>query len=164
MIRRLACIATPLVVAFAALTGWALEWSDVAVLETQTGDGSSRVTRVWYVTGEQQILFVEAGGEDSPWLDDVRVHPVLHFEAEGRSETLCAIIRPNPDGHRDIRQRLRAKYGVRDLWIGWLFDTSTSVEVALVPPARLIHGVRRGSPVQPSAEMCRRSRTAYDAG
>lgn len=114
------------------ITFWALEWSEVAVLETRTEDGSWRETRVWYVLDESGNLLVEAGSFDSPWLRDVRRDPMLRFVIDGEREEYKASIRPNPDGHHDIRRRLRERYGLRDLWIATLFDTSTSQEVELI--------------------------------
>jgi hypothetical protein len=137
MLRRL--LTTGLVLALsmwgavAATTFWALEWSDVAVLETRTPEGSRRTTRVWYVVDDRGKLRVEAGAETSPWLEDVRRDPRLRLEIDGQAAAYEAAIQPNPEGHRDIRKRLRARYGARDVWIAWLFDTSTSFEVELLP-------------------------------
>ena len=117
------------------ITFWALEWSDVAVLETRAEDGSWRETRVWYVVDESGALLVEAGAFDSPWLQDVRRDPMLRFAIDGERDEYKASIRPNPYGHRNIRRRLRERYGLRDLWIASLFDTSTSQEVELIEVA-----------------------------
>jgi hypothetical protein len=40
---------------------------------------------------------------------------------------------PGPEGHARIRDLLRAKYGLADVWINLLVDTSQSVAVRLVP-------------------------------
>lgn len=117
------------------LTLAALEWSDVAILETRSPEGGVRETRVWYVRDEEGRLLVEAGTAESPWLADVREHPVLRFKAgsEDLRGEYGVSVRANPAGHQEIRRRLRAKYGLRDAWIACLFDVETSVEVELVP-------------------------------
>jgi hypothetical protein len=141
MLRRIFLAGLALVIAiatvFVAITFWALEWSDVAVLETRTADGSWRETRVWYVFDESGDLLVEAGSFDSPWLVDVRRDPKLRLEIDGVREDYLAAIRPTPDGHRDIRRRLRERYGLRDAWIATFFDVSTSQKVELTEVERI---------------------------
>ena len=39
---------------------------------------------------------------------------------------------PDSGSHERIRSLLREKYGLRDWWIGLLFDTSSSLAVELV--------------------------------
>lgn len=123
------------VLVFVGVTAWALEWSGVAVVETRQPDGGVRETRVWYVHDEEGRLLLEAGAQASPWLADVRARPELVFVRDDRRETRHARIRPNPEGHLDIRRRLREKYGLRDAWIGLVFDLSETVQVELAASA-----------------------------
>ena len=133
LLRNVAIVGFSTVVLLLGITLWALEWSDVAVLESTARDGSVRTTRVWYVFDERGSLLVEAGAVASPWLEDVRANPELRVDIDGEAANYRASIRANPDGHSEIRRRLRARYGLRDAWIAWLFDTSTSFEVELEP-------------------------------
>ena len=117
----------------AGLTWCALEASDVAVLETQRPDGATRTTRVWHVSHEGEI-WLEAGTPESPWLHDVEAAPRVSLTIDGRStEYLSEVVR-DPSGHDTIRSLLRKQYGLRDWWVGLLFDTSRSVAVRLLPP------------------------------
>jgi hypothetical protein len=145
MVSRIFRIAVPLLLAFVAITAWALEWSGVGVLATRMPDGEVRTTRVWYVHDEKGNLLIEAGGPASPWLGDVKLDPAIRFEAEGQSTTYRAFVRPNPDGNREIRERLREKYGVRDVWVGLFFDSESTFAVALVPSEELEPGTTGSS-------------------
>jgi hypothetical protein len=124
---------------FAALLGaglftaWALESGGVAIVETQAPDGSLRRTHVWFVEPEG-ALWIEAGTPQNPWFLDMERDPRLTFSAEGRSGDFAAR-RVAVRGARDrIRGLLREKYGIRDRWVGVLFDTSRSIAVELVEP------------------------------
>jgi hypothetical protein len=121
-------------VAFAAFTGWALESGGVAVIATRAPDGSTRETHVWYVEPAGE-LWVEAGTPENAWYVDVRRDSSVRFSAGGRSGRYRAERVEAPHAHERIRALLRAKYGMRDRWVGLLVDTSRSVAVRLVPLA-----------------------------
>ena len=128
-------VVVSLIAALAAvvlLTGWALEFSGVAVLETRAPDGSSRSTRVWFAEPEGE-LWLEAGTPESAWYLDVLRDPRVAFSATGRSGRYVAQRVEDPDAHDRIRSLLREKYGWRDWWIDLLFDASRSVAVRLAP-------------------------------
>lgn len=112
-------------------TGWALESSGVAVIETKAADGTARSTHVWYAEPDGE-LWLEAGTPDNPWFRDVQEDPMVSFEAERRSGRYVVDRIANPAGHEKIRSLLRAKYGLRDWWVGLLTDTSGSIAVRLV--------------------------------
>ena len=119
--------------AFAAITWWALEWSEVAVLETRRPDGSIRSTHVWYATHGGE-LWLEAGTPENGWFLDIQHAPMISIEIAGdrreyRAEPVEAV-----SGHARIRSLLREKYGARDWWVGQLVDTSRSIAVRLLPP------------------------------
>jgi hypothetical protein len=121
-----------LLLAFLGLTWWALESSGVAVLETRTPDGSTRSTHVWYVTHDGEV-WLEAGTPENPWFQDVEGTPRVLLRLEGHfAESLAEPVR-EASGHTTIRSLLREKYGLRDWWVGVLFDTSRSVAVRLLP-------------------------------
>jgi hypothetical protein len=118
-------------VGFVLLTWWALESSGVAVLETQSADGSVRSTHVWYAEPDGE-LWVEAGTPENGWFVDVHEDPMVSFSTPERSGEYVAEKIPGDDTHLRIRGLLREKYGFRDWWIGVLFDTSHSVAVRLI--------------------------------
>jgi hypothetical protein len=50
------------------------------------------------------------------------------------TQYLAELVR-EPGGHETIRALLRRRYGLRDWWVGLLFDTSRSVAVRLRAPS-----------------------------
>lgn len=121
-----------LLAALVLITGWALEWSGVAVLETSAADGSLRSTHVWFAEPDGE-LWLEAGTPENPWYLDARRDPEVAFSSFLRSGRFVAERVQDPGAHDRVRALLREKYGLRDWWIGVLFDTSRSVAVRLVP-------------------------------
>ncbi len=123
-------------VAFVALTWWALESGGVAVLETRQPDGEPRETHVWYVVRDGE-LWVEAGAPENGWFLDVQQDPVLEFRTDELSGALSGSYRARVDGDPGAAPRLRAdlreKYGLRDRWVGLLVDASRSHAVQLHP-------------------------------
>jgi hypothetical protein len=124
--------------AFGFVTWLALEGGGgVAVLETKTPEGTARATRVW-VAEVDGALWVEAPNPERPWLRDVSLDPIVSLARDGEVLAYTAVPEPGEDGHRRIRAWLRERYGWRDVFVGWLADTSRSVAVRLeplVPPA-----------------------------
>lgn len=131
MRRALAAAAVALLL-FVTISGWALESSGVAVIETRAPDDEVRSTHVWHAVHEGDI-WLEAGTPENPWFRDVLRSPRVVVSLGGsRGEYLAEPVRA-PDGHTRIRALLREKYGLRDCWVGLLVDTSRSVAVRLVP-------------------------------
>lgn len=129
---KVAAIALALLLTAGVLfTGWALESSGVAVIETRAADGTFRSTHVWYAAPDGE-LWLEAGTPENSWFRDVQTNPTLSFAAGRRSGRYVVDRIPNPAGHEKIRSLLRAKYGLRDWWVGLLTDTSGSIAVRLV--------------------------------
>ena len=122
-----------IVSSFILLTWWALEWDGVAILETQTADGGVRSTHVWYAEPDGE-LWVEAGTPENGWFVDIQKDATVSFHTPERSGKFIAEPIPGDDAHQRIRDLLREKYGLRDWWIGVLFDTSQSVAVRMVLP------------------------------
>jgi hypothetical protein len=136
MLKRSLFLAAALVLGFVGFTGWALEASGVAVVVTNAADGTKRSTRVWYVESDGE-LWLEAGTPENAWFVDISRDPQLALQVEGQSRTYVAMQVPQPAVRDRLRSSLREKYGLRDRWIGILFDTSRSVPVRLTPlPAR----------------------------
>ncbi len=124
-----------LLAAFGLITWWALEWSGVAVLETRDPEGALRSTRVWFAEPDGE-LWLEAGTPENPWYLDIQRDPLVGFSHSRRAGHYVAQPVQDPGAHDQIRSLLREKYGLRDRWIGLLFDTSRSAAVRLVPPPR----------------------------
>jgi hypothetical protein len=121
------------VVAFVALTGWALEADGVADVQTTRSDDTVRTTHVWYVQRDGETL-LEAGTPENGWFVDALRDPnIVIVEPPALAGRYTIEVLANPDGHERIRASMRAKYGWRDRWIGMVFDTSRSVEVRLLP-------------------------------
>lgn len=122
-----------LLVAFAGATWYALEGHDVAVLRTLDPAGASlHSTRVW-VSEEGTDLWVEAATAERAWYRDLLANPTVEVVRHGRVHRYVARPHPGASGHRRIRAMLRAKYGLADVWVGLLQDTSRSVAIQLTP-------------------------------
>jgi hypothetical protein len=131
MKRALGAI-TALVLAFAAITWWALESSEVAVIETRAPDGSMRSTHVWYVEPGGTLL-LEAGTPDNPWFVDAKQRQRVRLTVGDTSAEYIAEPLPGKPDHDRVRALLREKYSWRDAWVGLLVDTSGSIAVVLRP-------------------------------
>jgi hypothetical protein len=131
-VRRLLAGLAALLLAFAGITAWALEGGDVAVLVTRRPDGALRETHVWWAP-QGGALWVEAATPERAWLAEARAHGEIELRRGGRSERLGVEVLEGPDAHAQVRALLRAKYGLRDVWVSWLQDTSRSVAVRLAP-------------------------------
>jgi hypothetical protein len=143
------------VAAFGAAIWWALESGGVAVIETRAPNGAVRSTHVWYVEPNRE-LWLEAGTPENPWFLDVQRHPTLTFRADARSARYLTRPVADPSGHTRIRSLMRQKYGLRDRWVGLLFDTSRSVAVQLMPADEKPGGTRRQElKLRPSSSMAR---------
>ncbi|GAG52194.1 unnamed protein product, partial [marine sediment metagenome] len=70
---------------------------------------------------------------ENAWFQDVEGSPRVLLRLEGPSTEYLAEPVRESSGHTTIRSLLREKYGVRDWWVGLLFDTSRSVAVRLLP-------------------------------
>ena len=132
-IVRVAGIAVAVLAGLVALTAWALEADDVAIVETVRADAGFRRTHVWFVRDGEAVL-LEAGTPENGWYRDIlgTKHLRIVEPADIARECVPEVL-ANPDGHVDIRERLRAHYGWRDVWIALLFDTSRSLAVRCRP-------------------------------
>ena len=113
-----------------AITWWALEGREVVVIHTVSAAGSHRATRVW-IADEGRCSWIEAATPERPFYRDHLTNPRVELDRHGQRTRYLAEPIPNPDGHRQIRQLLAAKYGIADCWIGLLQDTSRSLAIRL---------------------------------
>jgi hypothetical protein len=130
--KQLIRICMLIAVGFALFTWWALESSGVAVIETRMPNGLMRSTHVWFAEPKGEI-WIEAGTPLNDWFVDIQKQPAVSFSAAVRSGKYIAETIPGDRARLRIRSLLREKYGIRDRWIGFVFDTSQSVAVRLVP-------------------------------
>lgn len=122
-----------LLLALVGITWWALESGGVAIIETRGADSTPRQTHVWYVEDEG-VLWLEAGTPENGWYRDVRSNPSLAFAGGAHSGRYRARPLEDPATHTRIRSLIRAKYGLRDRWVGFLIvDNAGSVAVRLDP-------------------------------
>ncbi len=119
-------------VAAGAITWWALEGREVVVIHTVSAAGSLRATRVW-VADQGGFSWIEAATPERPFCRDLLTNPSVELDRHGQRSRYRAEPIPNPNGHRQIRQLLAAKYGIADCWIGLLQDTSRSLAIRLQP-------------------------------
>lgn len=108
----------------------ALEGGEVVRLHTVSPAGSPRVTRVW-IADEDGAAWVEAADPERPFLADLRSGSALELERGAERRACRATVAAEPGGHERIRRLLRQRYGWKDVWIGWIADTSRSLAVEL---------------------------------
>jgi 2-iminobutanoate/2-iminopropanoate deaminase len=135
MRRALAGLAAA-IVAGLAVTCWALEASDVAVLITERRAGGVRETHVWWAEHDG-ALWLEAATPDRAWLAEATAASEVELERDGRRERFRVERSDGPAARGQVRALLRAKYGLRDRWVGLLQDTSHAVAVRLVAAPRI---------------------------
>jgi hypothetical protein len=130
MLRRLVLLAVLATALFGAVTWYALESSDVAVLRTRGADGAILETHVW-LAQEDGVTWLEAATPERAWLRHVEASPEVELVRGGATQRFLASPEPGAEGRARIRRLLRAQYGWRDGWVGLLQDTSRSVAVRL---------------------------------
>jgi F420H(2)-dependent quinone reductase len=135
--RRIGAAVAVAALAFVAVTWWALESGEVALLRTGGAGGAPHETRVW-VADEGGFAWIEAATPEREWYARVTRDPLVELVRHGTAAAYVATPVLGPEGHALIRRLLRAKYGVRDVWVGLLQDTARSIAVRLAPapPAR----------------------------
>ena len=132
--RRIGAAVLALLVAFLAVTLLALEGREVVVVRSFAPDGTVTETRTW-VADEDGFVWIEAANPRRRFYRDVVATGKVELRRGGRVARYDVAVMPNPQGHRHIRRLLAEKYGLADWWIGWLADTSPSLEIRLQPRA-----------------------------
>ncbi len=131
--RLVGWLSACVVVAWLAVTWFALESGGVGIVETTRADGSLRTTHVWPVRiGEE--LWLEAGTVETGWYVDVGSDPEIWMEYEGARLRFRAVPIADADAHDRLRAKLRERFGWRDRWVGIWLDSSQSIAVRLEPP------------------------------
>ena len=77
--------------------------------------------------------YLEAGARENGWFQDVQSSSILEFQSDDLSGSFRARLDEDPAAHPRLRAALREKYGLRDLWVGLLVDSSQSLAVQLHP-------------------------------
>lgn len=119
-------------VSFVLFTWWALESDGVAVIETTMPNGQTRSTHIWFAETNGDI-WIEAGTPENTWYVDIQQESTVLLATAERSGRYIAETIPGEAAHLRVRSLLRKKYGIRDRWIDFIFDTSKSIAVRLVP-------------------------------
>ena len=130
--KKLIRISILIVLGSVLFTWWALESDGVAVIETTMPNDQTRSTHVWFAETNGDI-WIEAGEPKNKWYVDLQADSTVSFAAAERSGQYIAETIPGEAAHLRVRSLLRKKYGIRDRWIDFLFDTSKSIAVRLVP-------------------------------
>ena len=100
-------------------------------------------------------LWLEAGTPENGWFQDIQKNPAVNFKANGRVSRYIAQPVDGASAHSRVRSLIRAKYGLRDLWVGLIIDTSRSVSVHLVPGTSIQGQRNRGLPDEtPAGNEC----------
>ena len=119
-------------VSFVLFTWWALESDGVAVIETTMPNGQTRSTHIWFAETNGDI-WIEAGTPENTWYVDIQQESTVLLATAERSGRYIAETIPGEAAHLRVRSLLRKKYGIRDRWIDFIFDTSKSIAMRLVP-------------------------------
>jgi len=130
--RHLVAGLAVLVAAFGAITLYALEGNEVAVLRTRDSGGALRETRVW-LAEDDGALWVEAATPERPFYQDLLASPAIEVVRGDAIVPVTAAPEPGSAGHERIRTLLAQRYGWADAWVGLLQDTSRSIAVRLTP-------------------------------
>jgi hypothetical protein len=131
-VKKLIRISILIAVSFVLFTWWALESDGVAVIETAMPNGQTRSTHVWFAETNGDV-WIEAGTPENTWYVDIQQESTGSLAAAERSGQYIAETIPGEAAHLRVRSLLRKKYGIRDRWIDFIFDTSKSIAVRLVP-------------------------------
>ncbi len=130
--RHLVAGLAVLFAAFGAITLYALEGNEVAVLRTRDAGGALRETRVWLAEGDG-ALWIEAATPERPFYQDLLARPAIELVRGDTIVPVTAVPEPDAAGHARIRSLLARRYGWADAWVGLLQDTSRSIAVRLTP-------------------------------
>lgn len=104
---------------------------EVVVLHRPAPDGSTSTVRIWIVEDDSGV-WVEHGGADAPWLEQLGDGAAITLERGGVAAVYRAV--PDPASHARYHALRRAKYGWADAVVEIATgDTSecTSVPVRL---------------------------------
>ena len=130
IIKILLSLLAVALIGLALITYIALEAGGVTTVTTvNRADNSARQTHIWFVEWDGAI-FLEAGHPQNPWVQDLQHASMLTLSGAGL-DGKYEFTEHGPESHPTIRRKMRDKYGWRDAWINWLFDTSQSYMIQL---------------------------------
>ena len=129
--RRLALGLLLTLLAVGALTYWAGEQTEVALLRTRAADGSLRETKLW-VVDHAGHPWVRVANPRRAWFARLREHPEVELVRGGRAEACEARVHEEPEARTAVDAAFRARYGLVDWWYGVLLRRG-AVPVELVP-------------------------------
>ncbi|HTO51859.1 MAG TPA: hypothetical protein VMR50_00620 [Myxococcota bacterium] len=101
---------------------------EVVTVTTIDAGGARHKTLVWIVDREGQP-WLRAGNAESGWVARLRANPQIEIERNGSTTRYRAT--PAPEATAEIDALVRAKYGARDVLVGWLMPGSRKSTLAL---------------------------------
>jgi len=122
-----------ILVGIVIVTYVALESGGVLEVETWNAEtNESRLTHIWFVEEAGETL-LEAGNPENGWVKDLASNDKIILRGAGHDGEYSFKLDQSESGHREIRKRMRDKYGWRDAWIAMLFDVEKSRLVRVQP-------------------------------
>ena len=117
--------------AVGAVTYWAGEQTEVAVLRTLDAEGDTYDTKLWVVDYENDP-WVRVANPDRDWYQRLRDNPVVELTRYGETRRYRAEPHDVPEIAAELDAAFRAKYGLVDWWYGVLLRRG-SIPVRLAP-------------------------------
>ncbi len=116
---RVAAIVALALAAVAAATYLAGEQTEVVVIRTLDGDGTSYDTKVWVVDHEG-VPWVRVAQPERFWFQRLSRNPHVRLIRAGVEQAVIARPQDTPEARAVIDQRFRERYGAVDWWYGVL--------------------------------------------
>jgi len=126
--RRIALAVAGVVVAWLGLLIWCGTAGEVVSLTTTDAAGAKQETPLWVVDRDGQA-WLRAGNSSSGWVARVRANPRVTLARGGITTAYRAT--PVPEATPEIDALMRAKYGVKDVLVGYLNPGSRASTLAL---------------------------------
>jgi pyridoxamine 5'-phosphate oxidase-like protein len=101
---------------------------EVVTVTTLDAGGTRHQTPVWIVDREGQP-WLRAGNAESAWVARLRANPQIEIERNGSTTAYRAS--PAPEATAEVDALMRAKYGAKDVLVGWLMPGSRKSTLAL---------------------------------
>ncbi|HTO06648.1 MAG TPA: nitroreductase/quinone reductase family protein [Myxococcota bacterium] len=101
---------------------------EVVMVTTTDASGAKHQTPLWIVDRDGQP-WLRAGNAASGWVERVRANPRVEIERNGSTSAYRAT--PAPEATAEIDALVRAKYGAKDVLVGWLMPGSRKSTLAL---------------------------------
>jgi len=131
---RIALAGVGLLLAVGAATYVAGEQTEVVVIRTRDGDGTTYDTKVWAVDHEG-VPWVRVANPKRFWFQRLTQDPHVRLVRGGVEQAVIAHPQDTPEARAAIDQRFREKYGIVDWWYGVLLRRDP-IPVRLDPDPR----------------------------